>query len=1144
MKFSDYKTLGFTNWCVENRTAIYIFTFLITLGGLFVYNNLPKEQFPDIKIPTVIIQTVYFGTAPADIENTVNKPIEKQIKSITGVKRLKSNALQDFSLITVEFNPDVNVAEALQRVRDAIDKARRDLPQKLDSGPTAQDVNFSEFPIMNINLAGNFSLNQLKEYAEDMQDAIEAMPEISRVDIVGALKREIQINVDLARMQSTGMTYFDIQQAVQGENINVSGGDLDVDGVRRTLRVKGEFTGVDQIRNLQIRSATGATVRLGDVAEVQDSFEEQQDFARLDNKTVVTLNVIKRAGANLLSASDRIGKTIEEYKADRFPQGLDIKITADQSERTKENVNDLVNTVVLGFIFVVLVLMFFMGVRDAIFVGLSVPLSALVAFVLMPVLGPVVGTAFTLNTIVLFAFLLGLGLVVDDAIVVIENTHRLFNENKNWTIQQAVKAAAGEVFIPVFSGTLTTIAPFFPLLFWPGIVGEFMKFLPLTLILTLFASLFVAYVINPVFAVSFMNRHDDDHHEDNQGFEAIKRPMIVLAVLAGIGYVLDRGIGNLFVLFLILYAFNHYVLTPYLIVPFQERLLPRLKNGYRQLISFLLTGYRPVWTVTAAFGLLILTFFLLSIFPPKVIFFPSGEPDYIYVYNEMPQGTDATVTDSVTKVIEKRVYAVLKANHAEHTVNSVISNVGKNAGDPQNPDRNATPQKSKVTIAFKGNEEREGISTDSLLNKVRVAMQGMPGTTISVQRESNGPPTGKPISVEIAGDDFVVLQKLEKQIRQRIQVADVKGIEKLKSDLVTNKPEIVLNINREKAEREGISSQQIAGNIRTALFGTEVSKFRDAKDEYPIMVRLRKDNRSQIERLLSQNIVYRDMNSGGALRQVPLTSVVDVQYSTTFSQINRKNQSRLVTLSSDVVGGYNANQIVAQIQQIIGDVDVPNGYTVKMGGEQEDQKESMSFLISAFGIAMLIIYLILATQFNSVVKPFIIFTTILLSLIGVFLGFMITGKSFSIIMSGVGIIALAGIVVKNGILLIEFIEELRGRGVPTRQAIIDAGGIRLTPVLLTASAAVLGLVPLAFGITVDFVGLFRDFDPHVVIGGDSSVFWNILAWTIIYGLTFSTVLTLVIVPCLYWINERVRDKWFRKGEGTEQPVEQEEPAEV
>ncbi len=685
------------------------------------------------------------------------------------------------------------------------------------------------------------------------------------------------------------------------------------------------------------------------------------------------------------------------------------------------------------------------------------------------------------------------------------------------------------MFIPVLTGTLTTIAPFFPLLFWPGIVGEFMKFLPLTLILTLFASLFVAYVSNPVFAVSFMKRHDEEHKEDQKPtFAEIKRPLIIITVLAGIGYVIDRGIGNLFVVFLLLYVFNHYVLTPKLILPFQERLLPALKNNYRRLISWVLTGWRSVWVVVGAFALLIFTFILTGITKPNVVFFPSGEPDYIYVYNVMPVGTDARVTDSVTRVIEKRVFKVLEDNDATDIVNSVISNVGKNAGDPTNPDRSATPQKSKVTIAFRGNEERKGIPTDTILAKVRTAMQGLPGSEISVERESNGPPTGKPIAIEIAGEDFKTLSDIEKQVRRRIQQAGIAGIDQLKSDLITNKPEIIIDIDRDKAEREGISSGQVALAIRTALFGTEISKFRDAKDEYPIMVRLKPDDRSQIERLLSLNVVYRDMASGGQLRQVPVTSVANISYSTTFSQINRKNQERLVTLSSDVVPGYNANQIVSQIQQVVNDMEVPNGYTIRMGGEQEDQQESMSFLISAFGIAILLIYLILATQFNSVVKPLIIFVTILLSLIGVLLGFVLASKTFSVIMSGVGIIALAGIVVKNGILLIEFIEELRGRGVPLREAIIEAGGIRLTPVLLTASAAVLGLIPLALGLTIDFVTLFRDFDPHLVIGGDSSVFWNILAWTIIFGLTFSTILTLVIVPCLYWINERVRMKWFGK----------------
>lgn len=1146
MKFEEYKTLGFTNWCVENRTTVYIFTVIITLAGFLIYTNLPKEQFPDIKVPQVYINTVYFGTAPADIENLINKPIEKQLKSLSGVKSVKSNALNDVSVILVEFLPEVNSEVALQRVRDAIDKSKQDLPVKLDAGPTAQNVEFSEFPIMNVNLAGNFPLQKLKDYAEDLQDAFEGLPEISRVDIVGALEREIQINLDLKRMQAAGLTFYDVQTAVQGENINISGGELNVDNVRRTLRVKGEFTDVTQMRELQIRTSTGATVRLGDVADVEDSYEERQDFARLDNKSVVTLNVIKRAGTNLISASESIEKIIEEYKQNHFPAGLKVQITADQSERTKADIHDLINTVILGFIFVVLVLMFFMGVRDAIFVGLSVPLSTLVAFVAFPIVGPIIGSVFTLNTLVLFAFLLGLGIVVDDAIVVIENTHRLFNQHKDWDIRQAVKAAAGEVFIPVLSGTLTTIAPFFPLLFWPGIVGEFMKFLPITLIITLFASLFVAYVMNPVFAVSFMKRHDDEHgdHVVKNHWQELRRPTIAMGILALIGYFIHVGVGNFMVFFLLLYYFNHFILTPRILVPFQENLLPKLRNGYRKLISWVITGYRPIFAVLGSVVLLVLAFVATAIRQPKVIFFPSGDPDYVYIYNVMPVGTDALVTDKVTKEIERRVFKVLDDNKARGIVNSVISNVGKNAGDPFNPDRSDTPHKSKVTIAFVKSTERGDISSDDILRKVRDAMQGIPGTEISVEREQNGPQTGKPIQVEIAGDDFEPLMKIEKEFRAKLKKSGIAGIDQLKSDLVTNKPEIIVQIDRVKALREGISSQQIAGAIRTALFGLEISKFRDAKDEYPIMLRLKPDDRTKIEQLLDQNIVYRDMNMGGQLRQVPLTSVANISYSTTFSQINRKNQQRVITLSSDVVPGANANEINAQLTRLIEQVPMPNGYTIRLGGEQEAQAETSNFLGVAFLGAVLLIYLILATQFNSAVKPVIIFSTIVLSLIGVLLGFTIFNQTFSIIMTGVGIFALAGIVIKNGILLIEFTEELRMRGFPLRQAIIEAGGIRMTPVLLTASAVILGLIPLAIGLTIDFAGFFTDFDPHIVIGGDSAVFWNILAWTIIYGVVFATILTLVIVPCLYYINEKIRMKWFGKVDPAESMTTPHESAEL
>ena len=1118
-----YNLIG---WLGENRTTIFLIIGLISLTGYNIFKNLPKEQFPEIVVPQIYVNTVYAGTAPSDIENLINKPLENQIKSEKGVKRIKSNALQDISIILVEFDTDVDVQVAKERVKSAIDKAKKDLPKDLTQDPTALEVNFSEFPIMNINIAGNVSLEKLKGYAEDIQELIEATPEITRVDIVGGLDREIQINLDLQKMQAYGITFNDIQSAVQYENVNISGGDLNVNDIRRTIRVKGEFVDLNDIKNIIIRSGQGATARLSEIAEVIDSNAEKQDFARLNNKTVITLNVIKRGGENLIIASEKIEEILDNYKENRLPANVELKITADASERTKADINDLINTVVMGFIFIVFVLMFFMGVRDAIFVGLSVPLSALLAFYPLMLLG------FTLNTIVLFGFLLGLGIVVDDAIVVIENSHRIFNKYKHLDIKESVKIAASEVFIPVLAGTATTIAPFFPLLFWPGIVGEFMKYLPFTLIFTLSASLIVSYVMNPVFAIAFMKR---DLETDNKVLS--KKALIVLGALSSLGYLiyfisktdLFLGVGNIMIMLIILYVFNHFILTPRLIIPFQKKLLPRLIKSYKNLISWVLTGLRPLWVTLSTFALLIFTFILTGILKPDVIFFPSGDPDYVYIYNVLPMGTDAKKTNEVTLEIERRVFDVIKKNKAEGAVNSVISNVGKNAGDPFNPDRAPTPNKSKVTVAFVSKSERGNISSAEMLTKFRDALGGIPGSEISVERERNGPPTGKAITIEVVGEDFEKLMEIQKEVIDKVNSSNIPGIDQLKSDLVTNKPEIVVNIDRNKASREGVSSAQIAGTIRTALFGTEISKFRDNKDEYPIQLRLKPEDRKSIDKLLSMNITYRDMNMGGVLRNVPLTSLANVSYSSTFSQINRKNNERTVTISSDVTPEFatQATEINKQIFDVLAQIELPTGYKIRQGGEQEEQQEAMSFLSTAFLLAMALIYLILAAQFNSIVKPIIIFVTIILSLIGVLLGFLLTGKTFSVIMSGVGIIALAGIVVKNGILIIEFIDEMKAKGYSLKDAIIEGSSTRLTPVLLTAASAVLGMIPLALGLAFDFGALFVDLDWIVTIGGDSAVFWNILAWTIIFGLIFSTLLTLIIIPCLYYLNERAKVKLWK-----------------
>ena len=1109
MQHKEFKP---TSWAIENKTTIYIVTFLITLAGLMIYNRLPKEQFPDIVIPQFVVSTIYPGTSPEDIENLITKPIEKQLKSVSGIKEVKSQSIADASLITIEFSTGIAVPVAKQKVQDAVDKAKAKLPKDMDNDPAVQEVDFSEFPIMNINISGNFPLDKLKKYAEAFQDEIESLPQITRVDIIGALNREIQINIDAYRMQAAGFTFRDVEGAVAAENVNISGGELNVNNVRRTLRVTGEFRDVEAIRNIVIRSSTGASVLLRDIAEVEDAFADRQDFARLDGKSVITLNVIKRSGANLIEASDKIQEISERLKAEKLPPGVEVTLTGDQSDKTRVQLNDLINSVILGFLFVVLVLMFFMGTTNAIFVGLAVPLSVLLAFLFMPSLH------YSLNVIVMFSFLLGLGIVVDDAIVVIENTHRILHENKDLSIVKAAKMAAGEVFLPVLSGTLTNVAPFFPLLFWPGIVGEFMKFLPVTLILTLFASLVVAFIMNPVFAVSFMDR-EDPHEKKRLPVSSLLRPVLILAALTGLSYAIHFGFGNFMASILVLYLMNFFLFTP-MIASFQRKLLPAFMALYRRFIRFVIQGYRPY----GALGIVLLIFVaVLGIFKasnPKVEFFPDGEPNFVYVYNELPIGTDARVTDSLTKVIEGRVAQVLVPYR--RYVKSVISNVGIGAGDPQNPDRVVAPHKSKVTVAFVNFEERIGVSTSGILNNIREKLQGIPGVEISVEKERAGPPVGKPIVIEIAGEDFSVLKKLENEVRKTIEKAGIRGVEELKSDLVMNKPEILVEIDRIKATQQGISTAQIALEIRNALYGKEITQFRDTKEEYPVMLRLKADDRDQIEKLLAMNISYRDMAVGGMFRQIPISTLASIRYESAYSSINRKNQERVVSLSSNVLNGYNANEVVAEINRAVSQMEKPQGYEIRMGGEQEKQKETSDFLGIAFLMSLGLIFVILVTQFNSVSKPFIIFGTVVLSLIGVLLGFALTHMTFSIVMTGVGIIALAGIVVKNGIILIEFIDELRSRGYGLSRAITEAAAIRLTPVVLTASAAVLGLIPLALGLNINFGTLFTHGDAEFFLGGDSVVFWGPLAWTIIFGLTFSTFLTLIIVPAMYYAVERIK----------------------
>ncbi|MBI2731482.1 MAG: efflux RND transporter permease subunit [Sphingobacteriales bacterium] len=1113
-----------TSWVIDHSTVAYVATIAVTLWGLNIFTSLPREQYPDITLPKIYVATVYAGNSPKDIENLITRPIEKQIKSITGAKirSIKSTSIQDFSSILVEFESSVAVEAAKRKVKDAVDKAKTDLPVDLTTQPDVVEVAFSDFPIMFVNVSGNYEGIKLKEYAKKLKDKFEELPEISKSEIAGAPEREIQINVDKYKLEAAGLTFTDIANAVSYENRDITAGNIKIGDMQPTIQVRGQFKTALDMQNIVIKNIYGQPIYLHDVAQIIDTVKEKESYSRLNKKEVVTLQIVKRAGENLIRTSEQVHKIIDEMKATEFPKDLDITVSGDQSTPTKISFNELINTIVIGFIFVLIVLMFFMGVSNAFFVALSVPLSVFVAFLFIPSADVIVGTKVTLNFIVLFALLFGLGIIVDDAIVVIENTHRIFNNGKV-PIKRAAKLAAGEVFAPVLSGTVTTLAPFFPLLFWPGLIGKFMIYLPTILILTLLASLVVAFLINPVFATSFMKPE----------FYPAREPKSTLFkkkwfwFMVGFGLLLhafgNHALANFLLILAILAIFNSYLLNDWIHL-FQNKFLPRIMNRYEHGIKWALSGNRPGWLLTSVFGAFLIAFIALgfSIYfgRTKTEFFPSGDPPVVYVYLKMPVGTKTSVTDSVTKVLEGKVFKVIGDNNP--VVESVITNVAVGATDPFQGNQGTQAHLGRIQISFVEYEKRHGIKTSMYVDSLRKVITEIPGAEVSIQGQQNGPGEGAPVNIEIIGEEFDDIIKTAGKLKNYLDSVNIPGVEKLKLDVDVNKPELTLSVDRERAMREGLSTGQIGGELRAALFGREASKLKDGEDEYKIQIRYTDELRNSISDLQNMKITYRDFSSG-QVRQVPISNVVKFDYTNTLGGVKRKNLKRLITVYSNLIDGFDPNKVNLDVKNAIDNFrGKSDSITIKQTGQQEEQQESLSFLFTALIIALGMIFGILVLQFNSLSKSFIVLNEIFFSIIGVFFGFAITGMTMPLIMVAMGIVGLAGIVVKNAILLIEFTDELRGRGMKTKEAIIQAGKIRIIPVLLTALATILGLLPLAIGLNIDWLSFLNTFNPHIFLGGDSVVFWGPLSWTLIFGLIFAFFMTLLLVPSMYLISERLR----------------------
>lgn len=1088
---------------------------------------MPKALFPDIVMPTIMVQTVYPGNSPADIENLITRPIEKQIKSVKGIKNLNSTSVQDNSSIIVEFNTDVEVSTALQDVKDAVDKAKSDLPNDLDIDPMIMDIDFSEFPILNINLSGDYSLDDLKVYAEELQDQIESLSEISKVEITGLLDREITIKADLHSMEANKISFQDIEDAIGFENVSIASGDILLGKSRRSVRTDAEFRDSQEIENIIVKSEKGNIVYLRDIAEVDNGYEERESYARLDKQPVVSLNVIKKSGENLLVATDKINAILNQARQTKFlPDGLKISITNDQSEQTKMQLSNLENSIIFGVILVILVLLFFLGLRNSLFVGLAIPLSMFISFVVLGMMGT------TMNMVVLFALILALGMLVDNAIVVIENIHRLYNE-EGLTKIEAAKKGVGEIATAIISSTATTLAAFFPLLFWDDMMGEFMGYIPMTLIIVLGSSLLVALVINPVFASTFIKAETRTKVNKTK----LAKTAIVFIILAAINYLSSNiFLGSLLVVFAILTLANTLLLTP-MSYWFQDKVLVKLEALYAKSLTWALSGFKPILLVFGTVLLLIFSIGFFAFMSPKVEFFPVNEPKYINVFVELPQGSDVKVTDSIAQVVENELFNILTP--VKDAVSSVMTNVGAGTTDPNEMggSTGVTPNKARITINFKEYEFRNGVRTGEVMKNISSSLTPIPGVEISIDKNREGPPMGKPINIEIRGEGFKELLSLTDQVKATIEKNNIDGIEGLKVDLELNKPELLISIDRDQARRLGVSTSQIASTVRTALFGKEVSKFKEGEDEHPIILRLADEYRYSVPALMNQKITFRSQSSG-QIKQIPISAAANYTYNSTYGSVSRKDMKRQVTLYSNVIEGYNETLINTQLKEILADIEFPPGYEIQFTGKQQEQESTQEFLSRALMIAIALIALILVSQFNSAIKPFIIIVTVVFSTIGVFFGLAIFKMDFVIIMTGIGIVSLAGIVVNNAIVLIDYIDLLKSRKkkelgleensiLPKEVAIScikEGGQKRLRPVLLTAITTVLGLLPLATGMNINFYTLLTEFDAQLFFGGDNALFWGPMAWTVIFGLTFATFLTLILVPVMYLIADKLKNK--------------------
>ncbi len=1144
------KEFWLSSWAINNKTTMYVMIAMILILGIGAYNSMPREDFPEIKETKIYISSIYPGNTAEDVEKLITDPIEDKIKTVSNVVEVTSTSQEDYSIIVVEFDENISVDAAKQKIKDEIDAetSGEDWPTfngaKIE--PNVFDLNISEeLPILNINISGDYTVEKLKEFAEYLEDEIEDLSEIKKVDIRGAQDKEVEVAVDVYKMMAAKVSFDDVINAVKNGNVTVSAGNLIASGQRRTIRVLGEINTPKDLQNFVVKSERGNSIYLKDIAKVRFKEKEKTTYAREFGKSVVMLDVKKRSGKNMVAAANKIKKIVLNAKDNVFPSNLEVSITNDLSSKTIGQVDDLVNNIIFGILLVVGVLMFFLGFKNALFVGFAIPMSMFMSLMILNALG------YTLNTMILFGLIMGLGMLVDNGIVVVENVYRLMDE-EGLNRVEAAKKGISEIAFPIIISTATTVAAFIPLGMWPGVMGQFMIYFPITLSVVLGSSLFVAIFFNSVLVSQFMTIEDKE-----MPLYKIVRVSIIIAVI-GLLILLFGGEYRALGSVMVFTAFMLWIYRLFLRKGanyFQNKILTKWEMFYEKMLRLALKGWRPYALSIGTVILLFLAFggFGASIASQrtKVEFFPDNTPNQIIIYIEYSQGTAIDKTNAITKEIEQRVYTILNDksyldNGYNFLVESAVSQVGEGAGNPQTDGGSSAemPHKAKITASMREFKYRKGADSELLRQKVQEALIGIyPGVAISVEKEAVGPPAGYPINIEIEGNDYAELIITAEKMRDFINAKNIPGVDELKLDVNKAKPAMQVSIDREKAGELGVSAGQIGLQLRNSIFGAKAGTYKESGDDYDIYVRFNEGDKYNTNAIFDQKITFRDMATG-LVKEIPVSAVTKQKNNSGFSAIKHKDLKRVVTVYSALASGYtDAGQIVSQIQaEMESFTDKPDTVKIDYTGQIEEQNKQMSFLMGAFFLGLGLIFFILIFQFNSIIKPAIIMLAIFLSLIGVFGGLIITGKPFVIMMTMMGIISLAGIVVNNGVVLLDYTQLLIDRkkvelnlnekeylsNNDLYESIVLAGKARLRPVLLTAITTILGLIPLATGFNINFYTLFSDFNPNIYFGGDNVIFWGPLAWTVIYGLFIATFLTLIIVPVLFYLITKLKMRFLKK----------------